>query len=212
MKKLIIVFIFLSSSISFSQWGTSSIKLGYFNPSATDGGFIVGFDAGTFIDRNFSWSFSFDWFNKNYIDKQLVAELNNNYGTTGTINELRAKTNIHDFPIMFNVIVKFPMNPRSQLYLTGGLGAEMLLISYRNFQNPEQDELEVAFDFNWRMGIGASFAMGPRSEIFTELTYHHSNPGWQYEAEEFENYTTRYFERSYDMSGFMARVGFRFYY
>ncbi len=212
MKKLLIVFIFLSSSISFSQWGTSSIKLGYFNPSATDGGFIVGFDAGTFIDKNFSWSFSFDWFNKNYIDKQLVAELNNNYGTTGTINELRAKTNIHDFPIMFNVIVKFPMNPRSQLYLTGGLGAEMLLINYRNFQNPEQDELEVAFDFNWRMGIGASFAMGPRSEIFTELTYHHSNPGWQYEAEEFGNYTSRYFERSYDMSGIMARVGFRFYY
>lgn len=212
MKNLIIVLIFLSSGISFSQWGTSSIKLGYFNPSATDGGLIVGFDAGTFIDKNFSWSFSFDWFNKNYIDKQLVAELNNNYGTTGTINELRAKTNIHDFPIMFNVIVKFPMNPRSQLYLTGGLGAEMLLISYRNFQNPEQDELEVAFDFNWRMGIGASFAMGPRSEIFTELTYHHSNPGWQYEAEAFENYSTRYFERSYDMSGIMARVGFRFYY
>lgn len=212
MKKMIIIFSLLCTGISFSQWGTSSVKLGFFNPSATDGGFIIGFDAGTFIDKNFSWNFSFDWFQKNYTDKRLVAELNNFYGTSGTINELRAKTNIHDFPVMFNVIVKFPMNPRSQIYLTGGVGAEMLLINYRNFQYPDQDELEVAFDFNWRAGMGVAFALGARSEVFTELSYHHSNPGWEYEVDETGFGQQRIFERSYDMSGIMARVGFRFYY
>ncbi len=212
MKKAIIIFSLLLTSVSFTQWGTSSVKLGFFNPSATDGGFIIGFDAGTFIDKNFSWNFSFDWFQKNYTDKRLVAELNNFYGTSGTINELRAKTNIHDFPVMFNVIVKFPMNPRSQIYLTGGVGAEMLLINYRNFQYPDQDELEVAFDFNWRAGMGVAFALGARSEVFTELSYHHSNPGWEYEVDETGFGQQRIFERSYDMSGIMARVGFRFYY
>ncbi len=212
MKKLICIIVLAFVSLSYSQWGTSSVKLGYFNPSATEGGFIIGFDAGTFIDKNFSWNFSFDWFQKNYIDKRLVAELNNYYGTSGTINELRAKTNLHDFPVMFNVIVKFPMNPRSQFYVTGGVGAEMLLINYRNFQNPEQDDLEVAFDFNWRIGAGAAFALGARSEVFTEISYHNSNPGWEYEVEEIGFGQKRIFERSYDMSGMMVRVGFRFYY
>lgn len=210
-RSILILMCFLTTTIS-AQWGTSSIKLGVFSPAATDGGFIIGFDAGQFADKNFSWNVSFDWFHKNYIDKKLIAELNNYYGTTGTINELRAKTNIHDFPVMFNVIVKFPINPRSQIYLTGGVGGEMLLINFRNFQKPEQDEFEVAFDYNWRVGVGAAFALGTRSEVFTELTYHRSNPGWQYEVEEFDTFSTTYFERSYDMSGIMARVGFRFYY
>lgn len=212
MKYITILCFILSTTFTYSQWGTSSIKLGYFNPSAADGGFIVGFDAGQFVDKNFSWNFSFDWFHKNYVDKKLVAELNSQYGTSGTINELRAKTNIHDFPVMLNVIAKFPLNPRSQFYVTGGLGAEVLLINYRNFQNPEQDEFEAAFDFNWRIGLGASFALGASSEVFTELTYHHSNPSWQYEAEDQNTFPVRYFERSYDMSGVMGRIGFRFYY
>lgn len=212
MKKLIIIFVLFLTNLSFSQWGTSSVKFGYFNPAATEGGFVIGFDAGQFVDRNFSWNFSLDWFNRNYIDKKLISDLNNYYGTSGTINELRAKTNIHDFPLMFNVVVKFPMNPRSQLYFSGGIGAELLLINYRNFQNPEEDEFEAAFDFNWRIGIGAAFSLGTHSEVFTELSYHHSNPGWSYEVEEFGEFTTRYFERVYDMSGLMARIGFRFYY
>lgn len=212
MKKFILAYSILFLQTIFPQWGTSSVKLGYFNPSATDGGFIIGFDAGQFIDRNFSWNFSLDWFNRNYIDKKFVSDLNTFYGTTGTLNELRAKTNINDFPLMFNVVVKFPVNPRAQVYFTGGVGGELLLINYRNFQNPDDDEFEAAFDFNWRLGLGAAFSLGPRSEVFTEITYHHSNPGWEYEIEEFGNYPIRYFERSYDMSGIMARIGFRFYY
>lgn len=212
MKKLIMFFLMLTG-ISSAQWGTSSVKLGYFNPSATEGGFIIGFDAGQFVDRNFSWNVSLDWFHKNYIDKRLVAELDNYYtGTIGTINELRATTNIHDFPVMLNIIAKFPLTQRSQFYLTGGVGAEVLLISYRNFLYPEEDDFEAAFDFNWRVGFGASLAVGVRSEVFTEITYHNSNPGSTYEVESTEFYPARIFERSYDMSGVMARIGFRFYY
>ncbi len=213
MKKIIVVLFFLITGITSAQWGTSSIKLGFFNPSATDGGFIVGFDAGKFIDRNFSWNVSFDWFHKNYVDKRLVAELDNYYtGTIGTLNELRATTNIHDFPVMLNVIAKFPINRRTQFYLTGGIGAEVLFINYRNFLNPEEDEFEAAFDFNWRLGLGAALAVGPRSEVFSEITYHNSNPGSQYEVEDSGIYPARVFERSYDMSGLMARIGFRFFY
>jgi hypothetical protein len=106
---------------------------------------------------------------------------------------------------------RFPISNRSQFYVLGSLGAEMLIINYRNFQNPTNDEFETAFDFNWRVGVGAAFAISPRSEFFGEITYHESHPSWTYDDEEYY-YPSGVLERSYNMSGFMTRVGIRFFY
>ena len=97
------------------------------------------------------------------------------------------------------------------LLVNGGIGAEVLIIHYRNFQNTDESELQGAFDFNWRLGLGLSFALGRSSEIFGELTYHSSAPSWEYEVQD-NNGIKRVFEREFDMSGMMARLGFRFYY
>lgn len=211
MKKVIAI-VFLFTTASFSQWNTGAVKLGFFNPSATDGGFIIGVEGGQHIDRFVSWTWSLDWFHQNYVDKKLVSELDQYYpGAIGEVNELRATTNIHDFPVMVGMTARFPMTKRSQFYLTGSLGAEMLLINYRNFQNPMEDDLKAAFDFDWRIGIGAAFAIGPRSEFFGEISYHESNPSWTYESDSYY-YPKTVLERSYDMSGVMARVGIRFFY
>lgn len=214
MKKSIILFLTLISCINiFPQWGTGAVKLGYFNPSATDGGFIIGYEGGRFVDRQLSWHWGIDWFHRNYIDRKLVSEFNEFFpGAGGELNELRASTNIHDFPLMVGLTARFPMNNRSEFYVTGSVGAEVLLINYRNFQNPDEDDFEAAFDFNWRAGMGAAFSLGPRSEIFGEISYHQSNPSWNYEIDGQIGFPKRVLERSYDMSGFMTRVGFRFYY
>lgn len=211
MKRLIILLIVCSFNI-FGQWNTGAVKMGLFNPSATEGGFIIGFEGGKHVDKFLSWNWSIDWFHKNYIDKRLVSELDQFYpGATGEINELRATTNIHDFPLMVGVTARFPMSNRAQFYATGSIGGEMLLINYRNFQNPMQDDFESAFDFNWRIGVGAAYAISPRSEFFGEITYHESHPSWTYESNGY-NYPTSVLERSYNMSGFMTRVGIRFFY
>ena len=211
MKKILIFFLLVSVN-SFSQWSTGAVKLGYFNPSATDGGFIIGFEGGRHFDKYMSWNWSIDWFHSNYIDKRLVSELNQFYpGTVGEINELRASTNIHDFPLMLGLTARFPLNNRAQFYATGSIGAEMLIINYRNFQNPSEDEFETAFDFNWRVGVGAAFAISPRSEFFGEISYHDSHPGWTYEDNQ-NYYPNSVLERSYNMSGFITRVGIRFFY
>jgi hypothetical protein len=214
MKKNIILFTVIISCINiFPQWGTGAVKLGYFNPSATDGGFIIGYEGGRFVDKHLSWHWGIDWFHRDYIDRKLVSEFNEFFpGAGGELNELRASTNIHDFPLMVGLTARFPMNNRSEFYVTGSVGAEVLLINYRNFQNPDEDDFEAAFDFNWRAGMGAAFALGPRSEIFGEISYHQSNPSWQYEIDGPIGFNKRVLERSYDMSGFMTRVGFRFYY
>lgn len=213
MKKLILAAFILFSTQLSAQFVNNSIKLGYFNPPATDGGFIIGFEGGKYIDRNFSYGFSLDWFHTSFVDAVLVEEFNRIDGFPNyRLNELRAKTNIHSFPVMFNLTANFPVAPRVSTFITGGIGAEVLLIFSSNYQNPNDDDFEGAFDFNWRIGTGLSFVMGRRSNFFFELAYHNAEPSWTYEINDNIDNRVRVFERSYDMSGMLARIGFRFYY
>ena len=209
---LFLLFMSISANI-FGQWGMGAVKIGHFSPSATEGGFIIGFEGGKAIDRNLSMGISLDWFHKDFMDKKLVQNLDNVYGIGGgSINELRAQTNLHDLPLMFNLTANFPVGPFVNFFATGGLGAEILLISYSNFQNPDKDEFQSAFDFNWSIGAGLSYMIGRRSDLFGEISYHSAQPGWQYEVYDPMINRNRTFERSFDMSGMLFRIGVRFYY
>jgi opacity protein-like surface antigen len=210
MKRILVLMLIAIASNIFPQHGAAAIKLGHFSPSASDGGFIIGYEGSHFVDERIMFGWSIDWFHKNYVDKKLVSQFNQ-AGIGGVSNELRAKTNLHDFPLMINLSVKFPVGPLFDVYGTGGIGAEILLINYRNYQNPDEDEFKAAFDFNWRLGAGLLYIVGRRSEVFVELGYHSSKPSWEYEVTDTFG-TKRTFEREYDMSGVMARLGFRFYY
>lgn len=213
MRNIYLSILLLFSTQIFAQFANNSIKLGYFNPPATNGGFIVGFEGGRYIDRYFSYGFSLDWFHTNFVDAVLVEEFNRLDGFPNfRLNELRAKTNIHSFPVMFNLTANFPFAQRVSTFITGGIGAEVLLIFSSNYQNPNEDDFEGAFDFNWRIGTGLNFSMGRRSNIFFELAYHSAEPSWTYEIKDSPNSRVRVYERTYDMSGLLAIVGFRFYY
>ncbi|MBK8943953.1 MAG: outer membrane beta-barrel protein [Ignavibacteriae bacterium] len=222
MKRIIFLTLILSTLIYaqprsyFSKQNltkSSSIKLGNFGPSATESGFIIGYESGKFIDRNFVIGWSVDWFNKNYVDQILVQELNDYYGFFDSeLNEVRAKTNLHSIPVLFNMTAKFPMAPRFSSYVTGGVGVEALLIFYRNYENPNEDEFEGAFDFNWRLGFGVAYQLGRHSDFVAEITYHSSHPSWTYEIDDPHVGRKQILEREFDMSGVMARIGFKFYY
>lgn len=212
MNKLIIIFLLLFTSISFSQLNSASIKLGYFNPTATNGGFIIGYEGGKIIDERLNFGWSIDWFHSNYVDKRLASEFNQIYPIgIGETNELRAKTNLHEFPILLNFRGEFPIAPLTRFYATGGVGLEFLLINYRNFQRPDDDELKAAFDFSWRIGAGILYRIGSRSEVFSQLDYHSSEPSWEYEVKD-NTFGKKIFERSFDMSGVMMRAGLRFFF
>ena len=211
MKKILYVIVLLPS-LAFAQMDVGAVKLGYFDPSATEGGFIIGYEGGWFVDDNFSFGWSADWFHKKYTDRQLVKEYNDFYGPIySELNELRAKTNLHSIPLMFAINANVPISPRARAFLTGGAGLEVLLIFYRNYEKPEDDEFQGAFDFSWRLGGGILYELGERSNIFVELAYHSSRPSWEYEVKDKITNRTKILERSFDMSGMMMRVGFRFF-
>jgi len=214
MKKTSIILILLfTTTLLTAQRRSSTIKLGNFNPAATEKGFVIGYEGGKFIDRNFDVGWSVDWFHKNYVDQTLMTELNDYYGYfESELNEVRAKTNLHSIPVLFNMRAKLPMSPRVAAYITGGLGVEALLIFYRDYQNPNEDEFDGAFDFNWRLGMGISFQIGRRSDLIAELTYHSASPSWSYEIDDPIIGHKKVLERVFDMSGLMTRVGFKFYY
>jgi hypothetical protein len=211
MKKLTLLFMLVLCHYAYGQKSAATFKLGSFMPEATGAGFIIGYEGGSYIDDNFNFGWSIDWFHKNYVDKTLVESFNEVYGVSGSLNELRASTNLHDIPLMISVTVKHLVAPRAKIYATGGVGAEVLIINYRNIENPDESELKGAFDFNWRIGLGAAYNIGQSSEILLELTYHNSEPSWTYEVD-VESFGKRTFERVYDMSGVMIRAGFRFFY
>lgn len=213
MKVKYLMMIVLIPLLIKSQNHSAGFKLGLFGPSATESGFIIGYEGTKAIDNRFDIGWSIDWFNKNYVDKELVREFNDAFGLPeGTINELRAKTNIHDIPVMATATAWLFSREKVSIYVTASAGMEVLLIFYRSFQNPDDNEFKGAFDFSWRLGGGVSYELGSRSEIFGELAYHSSQPSWTYEVYDETTGINRTFEREFDMSGIIARMGFRFYY
>lgn len=212
MKKLLCSIMIIFPAIIFAQPHFGSVKLGIFDPSATASGFIIGYEGGWAIDNNLNIGFSVDWFNKNYVDQNLVNQFNNYYGVNSSLNELRAKTNLHAIPLMGTATVNFPISPRTNLFFTGGVGVEALLIFYRNYDNPNNNDFHGAFDFAWQLGSGVAYELGPRSDVLLELSYHNSQPSWDYNVYDPNTGRSRVFQRSFDMSGLMLRTGFRFYF
>ncbi|MBU0560733.1 MAG: hypothetical protein KJ799_10860 [Bacteroidetes bacterium] len=211
MKRLICVILILVPVLIFGQNHSAAIKLGHFSPAATDGGFVIGYEGGKFVDRNLAIGWSIDWFQKDYIDRSLVKEIEDWGIPNAEINELRAETNVHSLPLMFTMTGIFPVDRYVNAYVTGGIGAEVLLIFYNNFQNPAKNEFKGAFDFNWRLGVGGFYEIGNLSDLFAEISYHSSQPSWTYKVRDDQSGLSRTFERVFDMSGILARVGVKFY-
>lgn len=211
MKKILLIFLVIPAAI-FAQDSFGSIKLGLFDPSATDAGFIIGYEGGWEFDRNLKVGWDVDWFHKSYVDQNLVTQFNDFYGVNSSLNELRASTNLHAIPLMASATISFPVSYRTTAYVNGAIGLEMLLIFYHDYNNPDNSEFRGAFDFAWQLGGGVAYDLGPRSEVILEAAYHYSQPSWDYNATDPQTGRTHTFQQVFDMSGIMLRTGFRFYF
>lgn len=209
-----LLFIFSSVTAAQQHFHMAAVRLGMFNPKAADAGFIIGYEGGVMVDEIFSFGWSADWFHTEYTDKQLVSQFNDAYGGVidETINELRARTVLNSFPLMVNITGGNPIAPKTRFFFRGAIGAEVLIISYRDFQNPDESDLKGAFDLSWEAAAGIAYEIGSRSDIFAEISYHSSKPSWEYEVNDGSSPNPRIFERSYDMTGVMLRGGVRFFF
>src|SRR5664279_598950 len=159
MKKIFLVFLLIPCLMP-AQMHYSTIKLGVYGPSATSAGFILGYEGGWYVDDNFIMGFSLDWFNKNYVDGNLVQDFNSIPGVDSKLNELRATTNLNSFPLMCTATGNWPIGPRARAFVTGSVGLEILFISYRNYDNPNNSDSKIASDFCWNLGGGIMYELG----------------------------------------------------
>lgn len=213
MRKYFLIITFLLTSNLFSQNHFGSVKLGLYNPAATDNGFIIGYEGGWFIDNNFIVGWSADWFHQNYVDAKLVKDYNDFYGEiNSSLNEIRAKTNLHSIPLMGMINGNWYIYQRTKAFVTGAAGLNTLFIFYRNYEKPNEDEFKAAIDFAWRIGAGVIYELGDRSDSFVELAYHHSEPSWEFNVKDPITGKTKTFERKFEMNGLLLRIGFRFYF
>lgn len=212
MKKTIIIFLFGLTSIVSAQRHSALVTFGHFKPSATEGGFILGYKGETFIDRNLSIGWSASWFSKSYVDKVLLKQYEQYYGiVNGELSEQRSKTNLHSIPLLASMTAYLPVFPIISLYITGSAGAEALLIFYNDLQNEDQNEFKTAWDFSWQVGAGMAYKIGNRSDLVGEISYHNSNPSWTYTVTDPETGVTKHLEQSFDMSGVALKFGFKFF-
>ncbi|MDF1611745.1 hypothetical protein [Stygiobacter electus] len=213
MKNQIVLLLIIFSSFIIAQNKIGSVKFGLYNPSATDNGFIIGYEGGWFIDNNFLVGWSVDWFHKNYTDSKLVKEYNDFYGTIySSLNEVRAKTNLHSIPLMGIINGNWYIANKTKAFVTAAAGINPIFIFYRNYENPDNDEFQAAIDFAWRVGTGVIYEIGENSDSFLELTYHNSNPSWEFEVKDAVTGKRKVLERKFEMSGIIFRLGFRFYF
>ncbi len=213
MKNLITTFLLILSSLLYSQNKIGAVKFGLYYPSASESGFIIGYEGGWFIDNNFLVGWSVDWFHKNYTDSKLVKEYNDFYGTIySSLNELRAKTNLHSFPLMTMINGNWYISYKTKAFVTAAAGLNPIFIFYRNYENPDNDEFQAAIDFAWRIGAGIIYEIGEHSDSFLELTYHNSNPSWEFEVKDAVTGKRKVLERKLEMTGIILRLGFRFYF
>jgi hypothetical protein len=210
MKKLLLL-LFLVPILLFGQYNSAAINFGHFNPAASDGGFILGYKGEKFIDRNLSIGWSASWFHKKYVDQVLLGAVEDYYGILdGAITENKATTNMHSIPLMFSVTSYFPVLPIVSAYVTGSAGLEALMIVYNNLQNENDNEFKIAWDFAWEIGTGLTYKLGNRSDFYGEVSYHNSNPSWNYKVQDQTDGRTKSLEQSFDMSGVAFKFGFKF--
>lgn len=209
--KTLALLLLIVPTLLFGQYKTASINFGRFSPAATTGGFILGYKGEHFVDRNLSLGWSASWFHKEYVDQVLLSEAKNYYGIIdGKITESKAKTNLHSIPFMLSLTSYYPILPIVSAYLTGSAGAEGLIIVYKNFQNENDNEYKTAWDFAWEVGTGLTYKLGNRSDFFGEISYHNSNPSWNYTIRDNQTGRVKSREQSFDMSGVAFKFGFKF--
>lgn len=212
MKKLLFILFCSLPILTLAQRHSAAISFGHFNPSATEGGFQLGYKGEKFVDRNLSLGWGVSWFHKNFVDEVLLDQVVNYYGVVDAqISEQLSTTNLHSIPLMASATAYIPLFPVVSLYITGSAGAEALLIFYKNLENEDQNEFKSAWDFSWQLGTGLAYKIGNRSDIYGEISYHNSNPNWNYTITDPESGDTRHLEQSFDMSGVALKFGFKFF-
>jgi len=209
MKKTVIIvamFLFLGiiagTTSLFAQMypvsGITTLKAGYFNPTASHAGFIFGGGYSWRIDESVDVGIAVDYFRKTHSEDSVQVLADEKL----IITNAQLTTNV--IPIYGTINLKFPAGLIMDYFLSGGVGYEMLFRTEQTY-GPDAAKKSRFYDgFKWLVAAGITYRIGSRSSFIAEAFYDGSKVSREKKGE-----TSGLARYEVDLSGFGVRAGIR---
>ena len=202
MKKFIITFLLLFSTLLFAQDSFWGLAVGVFIPKDAENGLKLGTRFGKQIDEKVSYNLSLDIFRKKEENKEFLTK----DATTGvTKSKVSSEYSLLYLPVLLNLSMQLPGGRQAAVkpYLTGGVGLSTLFLSVSNDEQ-NIDESKFYIGYNLSLGAGLSYKLAERSRVFLEGYY--LSGSLVGKKEKVDGYTI---EEEIDMGGLGGRCGIR---
>ncbi|MCI0495025.1 hypothetical protein L0Z72_08445 [candidate division KSB1 bacterium] len=185
-----------------AQWypttGITTLKAGYFDPSASQAGFIFGGGYAWKVDESVDVGIAVDYFRKTHSEDSVQVLADEKL----IITNAELTTNI--IPIYGLINVKFPAGFKMDYFLSGGIGYEMLFRTEQTY-GPDASKKSRFYDgFKWILAAGINYRIGSRSSFIVEAFYDGTKVSRDKKGE-----TSGLARYEVDLSGFGIRAGIR---
>lgn len=198
----LLIGIFAGSDLLFAQrysvGGITTLKAGYFDPSASHAGFIFGGGYAWRVDERVDVGVAVDYFRKTHAEDSVQVLADEKL----IITNAELTTNI--IPVYGLINIKFPAGYTLDYFISGGIGYEMLFRTEQTY-GPDASKKSRYYDgFKWMLAGGINYRIGSRSSFIIEAFY----DGTKVSRDKKDERTglARY---EVDLSGFGIRAGIR---
>ncbi|GAB4340581.1 MAG: hypothetical protein Kow0037_26550 [Calditrichia bacterium] len=176
MKRIgVIALILLFGLSAYARAPFTEFKVGQFNPKKVKAGYLFGVNLGRMIDESISWSFEFNYFQKNYRETtSFVGEGTHNLDDP-VIVQLEQEFTTRMLPLFFKLNYEHPLGAGSPFYAraSAGLGWELLWNREVNYLENKKST-RFYHGFGWTGSGGVGFAISSSANLFCDLFYNSS--------------------------------------
>ncbi len=177
MKKALLLplMLILFISFGFGKAPYTEFKVGYFDPEASDAGYLFGLNMGRMIDESLSWSFEFNYFQRTYKRVTTIDELRLPSGSAVEEKALELEYTTRIIPVLLKLNWEHPLGYQSPFYLraSGGLGWQMVWDKENNFVTGEH-QTRFFHGFGWQAAAGVGIGISSSANFFVDLFYNSS--------------------------------------
>ena len=184
MKRVILSVLVLVIALGGSAFAQklTYIKVGSFNPEATDGGLIIGLGTSKEYDDKVELGVTLDFFTKERVDEYDSSYVDPNTGLPLTQKVTLFDSDILMIPLMANLKVRFPIEFPIIPYASGSIGYIML---WNKFNDYLEDDSGTKYygGLGWRIAGGGMYPLGAQSAIIAEIFYNGGTPSRSEDSE-----------------------------
>ncbi|MCU0642797.1 MAG: hypothetical protein MUC94_00850 [bacterium] len=178
--------------------GITTLKAGYFDPSASNAGFIFGGSYAWKVDESVDVGIAADYFRKTHSEDSVQVLADEKL----IITNAELTTNI--IPIYGLINIKFPAGYTMDYFVSGGIGYEMLFRTEQTY-GPDASKKSRFYDgFKWILSAGIHYRIGSRSAFIAEAFYDGTKVSRDKKGE-----TSGLARYEVNLSGFGIRAGIR---